>query len=39
MAGGMFAGHEESGGELVEGSDGKMYKAFHGELIFSCSMT
>lgn len=31
MAGGMFAGHEESGGELVEGADGNMYKEFYGE--------
>lgn len=30
MAGGMFAGHEESGGELVQGADGKMYKEFYG---------
>jgi GMP reductase len=29
MAGGMFAGHDESGGELVE-RDGKMYKLFYG---------
>ncbi len=29
MLGGMFAGHDESGGELVE-KDGKMYKQFYG---------
>ncbi|HEX9023400.1 MAG TPA: GMP reductase [Geobacteraceae bacterium] len=29
MIGGMFAGHEESGGELVE-RDGKKYKLFYG---------
>jgi GMP reductase len=31
MAGGMFAGHAESGGELVEGDDGNMYKEFYGK--------
>ena len=30
MLGGMFAGHDESGGEIVEGKDGKMYKSFYG---------
>ncbi|CAM9103791.1 unnamed protein product, partial [Ectocarpus fasciculatus] len=35
MAGGMFAGHEESGGELVEGVDGNMYKEFYGECMSS----
>ena len=30
MLGGMFAGHDESGGEVVEGSNGKMYKSFYG---------
>jgi GMP reductase len=30
MAGGMFAGHTESGGALVEGADGKLYKEFYG---------
>ena len=30
MSGSMFAGHAESGGELVEGSDGKQYKIFYG---------
>jgi len=30
MLGGMFAGHDESGGELVEGKNGKMYKSFYG---------
>lgn len=29
MAGGMFAGHDESGGELVE-IDGKKFKKFYG---------
>ena len=29
MLGGMFAGHEESGGELIE-KDGKKYKQFYG---------
>jgi GMP reductase len=29
MLGGMFAGHEESGGELIE-HDGKQFKAFYG---------
>lgn len=30
MAGGMFAGHDESGGESVIGADGKTYKKFYG---------
>ena len=30
MLGGMFAGHDESGGEIVEGKNGKMYKSFYG---------
>ena len=30
MLGGMFAGHDESGGEIVEGRNGKMYKSFYG---------
>ena len=30
MLGGMFAGHDESGGEVVEGANGKMYKSFYG---------
>ena len=30
MLGGMFAGHEESGGELVEDDDGVKYKDFYG---------
>ena len=30
MLGGMFAGHDESGGEIVEGNNGKMYKSFYG---------
>ena len=30
MLGGMFAGHEESGGELVEDQDGVKYKDFYG---------
>ena len=30
MLGGMFAGHEESGGELVEDDDGVRYKDFYG---------
>jgi GMP reductase len=29
MSGGMFAGHDESGGELVE-RDGRKYKLFYG---------
>ena len=29
MLGGMFAGHEESGGQLIE-KDGKKYKQFYG---------
>jgi GMP reductase len=29
MAGGMFAGHDESGGELVE-QNGKFFKKFYG---------
>jgi hypothetical protein len=29
MLGGMFAGHDESGGEVVEGTNGKMYKSFY----------
>lgn len=30
MSGGMFSGHEESGGELVEKEDGKKLKEFYG---------
>ena len=30
MLGGMLAGHDESGGELVERENGKMYKSFYG---------
>ena len=30
MLGGMFAGHDESGGELVTGENGKQYKSFYG---------
>tara|TARA_A100000164_G_scaffold321459_1_gene304142 strand:- start:328 stop:1380 length:1053 start_codon:yes stop_codon:yes gene_type:complete len=30
MLGGMLAGHDESGGELVKGGNGKMYKSFYG---------
>lgn len=30
MAGGMLAGHEESGGELVEKADGRKVKLFYG---------
>ena len=30
MLGGMFAGHDESGGELVTGDNGKQYKSFYG---------
>ena len=30
MLGGMFAGHDESGGELVTNVDGKQYKSFYG---------
>ncbi|MBK69778.1 MAG: GMP reductase [Euryarchaeota archaeon] len=30
MLGGMFAGHDESGGELVESDNGKKYKSFYG---------
>ena len=30
MLGGMLAGHDESGGELVKGDNGKMYKSFYG---------
>ena len=30
MLGGMLAGHDESGGEIVEGGNGKMYKSFYG---------
>ncbi len=29
MAGGMFAAHDESGGELIE-VDGKLFKQFYG---------
>ena len=28
MLGGMLAGHDESGGELVEDKNGKMFKSF-----------
>nr|MDT0252998.1 GMP reductase [Endozoicomonas sp.] len=30
MIGGMFAGHDESGGELVEEEDGKKFRLFYG---------
>jgi GMP reductase len=30
MLGGMFAGHDESGGDLILGEDGKNYKQFYG---------
>tara|TARA_B100000029_G_scaffold82168_1_gene73065 strand:+ start:1609 stop:2661 length:1053 start_codon:yes stop_codon:yes gene_type:complete len=30
MLGGMLAGHDESGGELIENGDGRMYKSFYG---------
>ena len=30
MLGGMFAGHDESGGELIKGDNGRMYKSFYG---------
>ena len=30
MLGGMLAGHDESGGELIEGRNGKMFKSFYG---------
>ena len=30
MAGGIFAGHTESGGDLVTGEDGNKYKKFYG---------
>lgn len=30
MVGGMFAGHEQSGGELIVKDDGKKYKLFYG---------
>tara|TARA_B100001750_G_scaffold219381_1_gene206219 strand:+ start:133 stop:1026 length:894 start_codon:yes stop_codon:yes gene_type:complete len=30
MLGGMLAGHDESGGELIEGRSGKMFKSFYG---------
>jgi len=30
MLGGMFAGHDESGGELIENGDRRMYKSFYG---------
>ena len=30
MLGGLFAGHDESGGELMEGKDGRLFKSFHG---------
>jgi len=30
MLGGMLAGHDESGGELVTGEDGQKYKEFYG---------
>ena len=30
MAGGMFAGHTESGGQLVRSPDGMVYKEFYG---------
>jgi len=30
MLGGMLAGHDESGGELIEDDDGKIFKSFYG---------
>ena len=30
MAGGMFAGHDESGGDIVEGDSGQLFKEFYG---------
>ena len=30
MAGGMFSGHDESGGESVVDANGKKYKKFYG---------
>jgi len=30
MLGGMLAGHDESGGEIFEDGNGKMYKSFYG---------
>ena len=30
MAGGMFAAHDESGGDLVEDENGKLFKKFYG---------
>ena len=30
MLGGMLAGHDESGGELIENKHGKMFKSFYG---------
>jgi len=30
MCGGILAGHDESGGEVIESPDGKMYKKFYG---------
>ena len=30
MLGGMFAGHDESGGELIKNDNGRMYKSFYG---------
>ncbi len=30
MLGGMLAGHDESGGERIDGEDGKQYKSFYG---------
>ena len=35
MLGGMFAGHEESGGELVEDEDGVKYKDFYGTVSYT----
>ena len=30
MLGGMLAGHDESGGKIIDGGDGKQYKSFYG---------
>ena len=30
MLGGMLAGHDESGGEIIDGEDGTQYKTFYG---------
>lgn len=38
MAGGMFAGHDQCGGEVVTKSDGKKVKLFYGMSSFTAML-